>query len=98
MNKQVFIPTESQFREILKNTVDSLLAERIPQIIRRANRKEYITTKEFKELFGVSHRTQQYYRDHCGLPYVQQNKKIWYETAEVETFMKDRKINAHSSK
>lgn len=94
MNTQIFIPTEDKFREILNETVDRLLARRIPEIIRKANRKEYITTAEFKELTGCSHRVQQYLRDENKIPYSQEGRKIFYKTEDVESFMAERRVKA----
>ena len=96
MNEHVFIPTREEFSEILENTVDRLLARRIPEIIRRANRKEYLTTTEFKELTGCSHRVQQYLRDEGKISFSQEGRKIFYKTEDVEQFMADRQVKAKS--
>lgn len=93
MEQTVFIPTREEFEKILEDKVDEILTKRIPQIIRQANRKEWLTTGEFKELFGVSFRLQKYYRDELGLPYSQEGKKIYFKTTDVEQFMEDRKVN-----
>ena len=96
MNTDIFIPSEEKFREILSETVDTLLEQRIPEIIRKANRKEYLTTAEFKELTGCSHRVQQYLRDEGKIPYSQEGRKIFYKTTDVEQFMEERRVNAKS--
>jgi len=93
MNTNVFIPTEEKFEEILERKVDALLTRRIPEIIRRANRKEYLTTAEFKELTGCSHRVQQYLRNEGKIPYSQEGRKIFYKTTDVERFMEARRVN-----
>lgn len=94
MQENIFIPTEAKFREILNETVDTILENRIPQIIRKANRKEYITTSEFKELTGCSYRVQHYLRTEGKISYSQEGRKIFYRTEDVETFMKERRILA----
>lgn len=96
MKQEVFIPSEEKFREILSETVDTLLEQRIPEIIRKANRKEYLTTAEFKELTGCSHRVQQYLRDEGKIPYSQEGRKIFYKTTDIEQFMEERKVNDKS--
>lgn len=93
MNQNIFIPTEQKFREILTDTVDAILERRIPQIMRQANRKEFLTTKEFKELTGCSHRVQQYLRDEGKIPYSQEGRKIFYRTSDIEKFMQERRVN-----
>lgn len=92
MENQVFIPTERQFRDIITETVDQLLARRIPAIIRQANTKAYLTTTEVRKLTGLSSRMQKYHRDTGNLPYSQDGRKIVYRTADVEKFLDDRRI------
>ncbi len=94
MESNVFIPTESKFREILNDTVDAILEARIPEIIRKANRKEILTTAEFQELTGCSYRVQQYLRNEGKIPFSQEGRKIFYKTTDVEKFMADRRIEA----
>lgn len=89
--KSVFIPTRNEYEQILKDTVDSILTRRIPEILRRADRKPYLTTKDLKDLYGISYRMQKYYRDECNLPFVQEGKKIIYDTVEFEHFLDGRK-------
>lgn len=92
MENNIFIPTEAKFKEILNDTVDTILENRIPQIIRKANRKEYITTSEFKDLTGCSYRSQHYLRSEGKIPYSQEGRKIFYRTEDVESFMNSRRI------
>lgn len=91
-NNQVFIPTRDDFKDLLAETVEQILERRIPEIIRRANRKEFLTTNEFEELTGASHRLQKYYRQTKKLPYSQEGRKIIYRTSDVEKFIRDREI------
>ncbi|MEX0906243.1 MAG: hypothetical protein WD604_14505 [Balneolaceae bacterium] len=94
MNQEVFIPTQSKFEEILDRKISAILENRIPQIIRKANRKEYITTKEFKELTGCSHSVQQYLREENKIAFSQEGRKVFYRTIDVEKFMSERRIEA----
>jgi|GEM_PF-1293665 len=90
----VIIVTKAEFREYLEETVGSLLDRRIPKIIRRANRKEYLSTAEFKELTGCSFRKQHYLRTEKKISYSQEGRKIFYRTEDVEEFMEERRIEA----
>lgn len=92
MDNQVFIPTKQEFREILNNTLDEILARRIPQIMRQANRKEYLTTSDLEELTGMTSRTQKYHRDAGNIAFSQEGRRILYSTQDVESFIQDRKV------
>lgn len=92
MNTQVFIPTREEFARMQKELFMELLHQEIPKLVRKANRKEYLTTADFEELYGCSRELQKYYRDE-GLPYSQEGRKIWYRTEDVERFMDERRVN-----
>ncbi len=94
MENRVFIPTEQQFREIISETVDKILAKRIPFIIRQANAKPYLTTGDVQDLTGLSSRMQKYHRETGSLPFSQEGRKIIYRTEDVERFLDDRRIEA----
>lgn len=97
MQANVFIPTQQAFEDILERKVESLLQRKIPEIVRRASRKEYITTKEFEELTGCSYRVQSYLRTENKIPYSQEGRKIFYRTEDVEKFMDERRIEPQSA-
>jgi hypothetical protein len=61
--------------------------------IRQANRKDFLTTSDVKELTGMSSRMQQYHRDEGNLPYHQEGRKIIYRTEDIERFWDERKIS-----
>ena len=94
MENQVFIPTKTEFERILAKTVDSILQARIPQIIRQANRKTYLTTSDLEELTGMTSATQKYHRDAGNLPYSQEGRRILYRTEDVESFISERRVEA----
>jgi DNA repair photolyase len=93
MNQSVFIPTKEKYEEILERKFEAVVQRLFPKLIRKANRKDWLTTSDFEELFGVSSRLQKYYRDELDLPYYQESKKILYKTDEVEEWFDQRKVN-----
>lgn len=93
MNTNVFVPTKEKYEEILEEKFEAVVERLFPKLIRKANRKDWLTTSDFEELFGVSSRLQKYYRDELDLPYYQEKKKILYNTDEVESWLSERKVN-----
>jgi propanediol utilization protein len=92
MKSEIFIPNAEEFEEMQRKLFKQMLRQELPKIIRAANRKEFLTTKDLKDDFGISHELQQYYRDQHLLSYSQEGRKIWYKTTDVEKFINDRKI------
>lgn len=91
MEKVVILP-ESKIKELFQGELEKMLKARIPEIIRQANRKTYLTTADVEELTGLSSRAQKYHRDQENLPYSQDGRKIIYRTDDVEKFIDSRKV------
>ena len=92
MEQNVFIPTESQFRKIVREEQETILKRLIPSIIRRSNCKKYLTTSDFEELTGMSARMQKYHRDAGNLAWSQEGRKIIYNADDVDAFIEERRI------
>lgn len=92
--ENVAILPESKVKELFSRELDKVLRRRIPQLIRAANRKEYLTTGDVKELTGLSSRMQKYHREAGNLPWAQEGRKIIYRTVDVERFIEERMIEA----
>jgi hypothetical protein len=93
MTENVFVPTKEKYEEILEQKFEDVVKRLFPKLIRSARRKEWLTTTDFEELFGISKRLQKYYRDELDLPFYQESKKILYKTDEVESWFAERKVN-----
>ena len=91
--ENVAILSEYQIREIIREEQEATLDRLIPKIIRRANRKEYMTTAELEELTGMSSPTQKYHRDAGNLPYSQEGRRILYRTEDIEKFISERRVD-----
>jgi len=94
---KIVVASEEQFRDMIREEVESILQQSIPKIMRRANRKEYITTAEFKELTGCSSRVQKYLRNKKKISYSQEGRKIFYKMVDVDRFMDKRRVGRNIS-
>lgn len=94
MENALYVASRQEFQEIIVESVDELLLRRIPEIIRQANSKEYLTSKELKDLTGFSYRTQKYHRDKGNLTFINEGRRFLYPVNEIERFMRERMIEA----
>lgn len=95
MKSEIFIQSRKEHVETQKQVFKDLLEDLLPKMLRKSNRKEWLTTKDLKEDFGISYQSQQYYRDEGKIPFYQEGRKIWYKTSEIEDeFLGERKIEA----
>lgn len=91
---QTYIATKSELVQIINGAVRELLENCLPNLIRKAKRKEWLTTEELMELTGWSRRTLQYLRDKRRIPFSQEGRRILYKTEDVEAYLRNNKIDA----
>lgn len=94
MKAEIFIQTRKEAEKMQREIFEDMLSKMLPKMLRAANRKEYLTTKDLRDDFGISYQLQKYYRDEGQIPFSQEGNKIWYKTAEIEQFVDDRRIEA----
>jgi excisionase family DNA binding protein len=90
---ETYISSKTELNETVQNAVEKAVTNRLPEIIRRATRKEYLTIKETCELLNVSRRHLQYLRDSSQLNYVKSGRKIYFRTEDLEQFFDENYIN-----
>ena len=89
-----YIATKSELIQIVNNAVRQLLEDALPTLLRKAKRKEWLTTEDLMELTGWSRRTLQYLRDKRRIPFSQEGRRILYKTSDVEEYLRSNKIDA----
>ncbi|GAA5522397.1 helix-turn-helix domain-containing protein [Aliifodinibius salicampi] len=88
----VFIPTKEDLEDIISRKVKETVNEVLPGAIRKATRKEWLTTDEVMEMLQCSRRHVQYLRDSKQLPYSQNGRTIRYHIQDVEAFLNRHKV------
>ena len=89
-----YISSKDELTTIVNEAVRELLEQALPTLIRKAKRKEWLTTEELMELTGWSRRTLQYLRDKRRIPFSQEGRRILYKTEDVEAYLQSNKIDA----
>ena len=87
-----YIPTKEELETIVSQTVSETVVSLLPEVIRKATRKKWLTTDEVMEILQVSRRQVQYLRDHNLLPYSQNGRTIRYDIEDVEAYLSDHKV------
>jgi hypothetical protein len=75
---QTYIATRNELDSAISEAVERTVRTLVPELIRKATNKEFLTKEEIKELTGWSDRTLQNLRDRRQIPYTQHGKKILY--------------------
>ncbi len=90
---QAYIPTKEDLKDFINEAIQETVKNSLPEAIRKATRKQFLTTEEVMEFLQCSRRHIQHLRDSEQLPYHQHNRTIRYDINEVETFLNKGKVN-----
>ena len=88
----IYISSKDELKEVVNTAVKQLLEKELPSIIRKAKRKEWLSTTEVMELLDCSRRTMQYLRDEKRIPFSQEGRRILYHIDDIEEYLKRNKI------
>lgn len=80
-----------QLATMVEDAVGSALKGALPEILRRANTKPYLTKSELMELTGWSSRTVEY-RKKSGLPFVRQGRLVLFPTDAVYDWLEEGRV------
>lgn len=89
---QTYIPSREELDTAIKQAVADAVADVLPQLVRKATAKEFLTKDELMEFTGWSSRTIQNLRDTRQIPFTQHGRKILYPYDGIIAFMKANHI------
>lgn len=84
----VFIPTKEELDEAIYKAVQKVMRQEMPEIVRKATRRRWLTTDEVMDMLQCSRRHIQYLRDSNQIPFSQNGRTIRYNVEDVEDFLK----------
>ena len=89
---KVIVTSEEKIHELLQETLRDVLNDELPEVIKKANRKEYLTLDEIQSLTGFSYGKIRYLRTSGQLEYCQSGKSIIYPTKAVYDYLETNHI------
>ena len=84
---EVFIPNREALNDAISKALEKQLEDKLVSIIRKANRKEWLNSKEVMKLTGWSKRTIQNIRDQNRIEFYQEGHRILYKYDDVEAYL-----------
>lgn len=87
-----YIPSQEDLEQIVSSVVKETIDTALPEAIRKATRRKWLTTDEVMEILQCSRRHIQYLRDSEQLPYSQNGRTIRYNIEDIETFLNNHKV------
>ena len=92
MNESVIVTTETQLEKIFSKLFEKQINTTLPQLVKEATAKPWLTKDELIELTGWSSRTIQHMRDSDQIPYSKHGRKILYPRKGILEFLEAHHI------
>lgn len=84
---EVFIPDRKALDEAVSQALDKHLEDKLVSLIRKANRKEWLTTNDVMNITGWSKRTIQNLRDNNRIKFHQEGHRILYRYDDLDEYL-----------
>jgi len=89
---KVIVTTQEELEGLINTSVEQTFKRLIPNAIRLAKQKEWLTTDDLMEYLSCSRRTVQYLRDKRRISFHQEGRIIRYHIKDVHEYMKKNRI------
>lgn len=89
-----YIPTREELEKIISKETRKAVSDILPNVIRKAIRKEWLTTDEVMEILQCSRRHVQYLRDSKQLTFFQNARTIRYKMDDIDLFLDRQKVDS----
>ena len=86
MEKHIFI-SEEDLRKVVADEVREAVSQALPEAIRRATAKAYLSKSDLKELTGWSDRQIEYKKAKREITFVKQGRLVLFPTAEIIAYL-----------
>lgn len=90
----VVVTTRESLNELVSEAVRTAISDVLPEAVRQATTKPYLTKKELMELTGWSSRQVEYKKSKKELPYVKRGRLILFPTDEVYAYLNEGYVSA----
>ncbi len=81
-----------ELQELVSRSVEKAIDQKLPDVIRRANKAAWMNPADIEREFGISRRSQAYLRDTLRLPFRKVGKKILVHRNEIEAYLERNTI------
>ena len=94
----IIVTSREALNDAVQKALDSALKQQLPEVIRRATTKPFLTKPELMELTGWSSRQVEYKKSSREIPFIRQGRLVLFPTEEVFAYLDKGYVPARSAK
>lgn len=84
---EAIVLSKEEAKDFIRDTVVEVVREEVVEILRRAQKSDWMSTEEVADYLGVSVRHVHYLKKENRIPYSQEARTIRYPTKQIEDWM-----------
>lgn len=88
--------SEDELIKLLNDTVTKAMRDNLPEVIRDANKPEWLNPSEVEREYKITRRSQQYLRDTRRLAFRKVGKRVLVHRDEIEKYLNETRINGEN--
>lgn len=92
----VIVTQKNDLKKLIAEAIRDEIATSLPELVKEATKKPYLTKEELMELTGWSSRTIQHLRDTNQIPYSKHGRKILYPRKGILEFLEAHHIKPYN--
>ena len=83
----IIVTSQPALNDAIQEAVDTALKQHLPEVVRRATTKAYLTKPELMELTGWSSRQVEYKKSKREIPFIRNGRLVLFPTEEVYAYL-----------
>ena len=91
---ETIICTSADLREVISEELTHTLYNVLPEAVRRATAKPYLTKSELMELTGWSSRQVEYKKSKREIPFIRRGRLVLFPTQDVFAYLEEGRVPA----
>ena len=97
METPFVLTSEAQLKAALAAVVRDAIGEMVPEMIRRATAKPYLTKAELMDLTGWSSRQVEYKKERRELPFTRRGRTVLFPSGAVQAYLDEGTVPVRPS-
>ncbi len=89
---ETILCTGTELRALISEEVTRTLHDVLPEAVRRATAKPYLTKSELMELTGWSSRQVEYKKSQRAIPFIRRGRLVLFPTQEIFAFLEEGRV------
>lgn len=96
MSQPIIVTDRETLETTVANVIARVMMERVPDVLREAEKPEWMSRDQVCQTYGLTPRQLTYMRNNGRITYTQHGRRILYERQSLEEWIEEGRVKARS--